>query len=179
MKLEKCWLNGWIENLDEISSFLQVERMACFLWRPKLEINQTKKHLSLGATTRRLIEVFRNVIRLFAETLLQFHIGKCIRQSWAESWAVEESWTDADSALVIRYLHLHLSFGLLSFYCCLILVYPLIFVFLFLVSWSFVMTSRFAAMETARPIEVFALNKACTDDTFPQKVNLCFGGTLS
>ena len=38
------------------------------------------------------------------------------------------------------------------------------------------MASRFAAIETAPPIEVFALNKAYTDDTFPQKVNLGVGG---
>ena len=37
-------------------------------------------------------------------------------------------------------------------------------------------TSKFAFVESAPPIEVFALNKAYVDDTFPQKVNLGVGG---
>ncbi len=37
-------------------------------------------------------------------------------------------------------------------------------------------TSKFANVESAPPIEVFALNKAYVDDTFPQKVNLGVGG---
>nr|CAH0110435.1 unnamed protein product [Daphnia galeata] len=36
-------------------------------------------------------------------------------------------------------------------------------------------TSKFASVENAPPIEVFALNKAYVDDTFPQKVNLGVG----
>ncbi|XP_046452184.1 aspartate aminotransferase, cytoplasmic-like isoform X2 [Daphnia pulex] len=36
-------------------------------------------------------------------------------------------------------------------------------------------TSKFANVESAPPIEVFALNKAYVDDTFPQKVNLGVG----
>lgn len=38
------------------------------------------------------------------------------------------------------------------------------------------MSSKFATVENAPPIEVFALNKAYVDDTFPQKVNLGVGG---
>lgn len=36
--------------------------------------------------------------------------------------------------------------------------------------------SKFASVENAPPIEVFALNKAYVEDTFPQKVNLGVGG---
>lgn len=38
------------------------------------------------------------------------------------------------------------------------------------------MASKFATVESAPPIEVFALNKAYVEDTFPQKVNLGVGG---
>ena len=38
------------------------------------------------------------------------------------------------------------------------------------------MASRFASVVEAPPIEVFALNKAYVEDTFPQKVNLGVGG---
>jgi len=40
-------------------------------------------------------------------------------------------------------------------------------------------TSKFNAVETAPPIEVFALSKAYAEDPFPQKVNLGVGGTFS
>lgn len=40
------------------------------------------------------------------------------------------------------------------------------------------MASKFAAVESAPPIEVFALNKAYTEDPFPKKVNLGVGGML-
>jgi aspartate aminotransferase, cytoplasmic len=36
--------------------------------------------------------------------------------------------------------------------------------------------SLFASVEKAPAIEVFALNKACIDDTNPNKVNLGVGG---
>lgn len=38
------------------------------------------------------------------------------------------------------------------------------------------MASRFAEVELGPPIEVFALNKAFTDDTFEHKVSLGVGG---
>ena len=37
-------------------------------------------------------------------------------------------------------------------------------------------TSKFSSVETAPPIEVFALSKAYADDPFAQKVNLGVGG---
>jgi aspartate/tyrosine/aromatic aminotransferase len=37
-------------------------------------------------------------------------------------------------------------------------------------------TSKFASVEKAPPIEVFALNNTYVDDIFPQKVNLGPGG---
>ena len=42
-----------------------------------------------------------------------------------------------------------------------------------------IMASKFAFVENAPPIEVFALNKAYVDDNFPQKVNLGVGGTYT
>lgn len=39
-------------------------------------------------------------------------------------------------------------------------------------------TSQFCTVETAPPIEVFALSKAYMEDPFPQKVNLGVGGRL-
>ena len=39
-------------------------------------------------------------------------------------------------------------------------------------------TSKFASVENAPPIEVFALTKAYTEDPFPQKVNLGVGGNI-
>lgn len=39
-------------------------------------------------------------------------------------------------------------------------------------------TSKFASIENAPPIEVFALTKAYTEDPFPQKVNLGVGGNI-
>jgi aspartate aminotransferase len=38
------------------------------------------------------------------------------------------------------------------------------------------MASIFTAVEKGPPIEVFALNKACVEDTNPEKVNLGVGG---
>lgn len=37
-------------------------------------------------------------------------------------------------------------------------------------------TSRFTGIEVGPPIEIFALNKIYTDDSFEQKVNLTIGG---
>lgn len=39
-------------------------------------------------------------------------------------------------------------------------------------------SSKFSFVETAPPIEVFAINRAYAEDTFPQKVNLGVGGNL-
>lgn len=39
--------------------------------------------------------------------------------------------------------------------------------------------SLFSSVETAPPIEVFALTKAYNDDPFPKKVNLGVGGNLA
>lgn len=36
--------------------------------------------------------------------------------------------------------------------------------------------SKFACVQPAPPIEVFALNKSCLEDTHPNKVNLGVGG---
>lgn len=38
------------------------------------------------------------------------------------------------------------------------------------------MASVFGSVEQAPPIEVFALNRACTEDAFAEKVNLGVGG---
>lgn len=38
------------------------------------------------------------------------------------------------------------------------------------------MASIFSAVEKGPPIEVFALNKSCLEDTFENKVNLGVGG---
>lgn len=38
------------------------------------------------------------------------------------------------------------------------------------------MASAFAEVELGPPIEIFAVNKACADDTHPKKVNLSIGG---
>ncbi|XP_054715714.1 aspartate aminotransferase, cytoplasmic-like [Uloborus diversus] len=41
------------------------------------------------------------------------------------------------------------------------------------------MTSRFAIVKPAPPVEMFALNKACEEDVFPDKVNLSIGAYRS
>lgn len=41
------------------------------------------------------------------------------------------------------------------------------------------MASRFSAVPVGPPIEVFALNKAYAEDTFPQKVSLGVGGIFN
>lgn len=38
--------------------------------------------------------------------------------------------------------------------------------------------SKFACVQPAPPIEVFALNKSCLEDTHPNKVNLGVGGKI-
>ena len=38
------------------------------------------------------------------------------------------------------------------------------------------MTTIFSSVALAAPIEVFALNKACADDSYANKVNLGVGG---
>ena len=40
------------------------------------------------------------------------------------------------------------------------------------------MNTRFSGLKLGLPIEVFALNKAFTEDTYEKKVNLSIGGML-